>query len=128
MHMAKIVEEHGGKIHLDTPVKQVVTSGVCDRRTTRKTETVVADAVIVNADLPMPPRIPCLRAGNTAEVYPHTFGQDEVLCSTFMLYLGLDKRYDDPHHTIYFAGNYHANMRRHHPPQKVDGGLLVLCA
>jgi phytoene desaturase len=31
-------------------------------------------------------------------------------CSTFMLYLGLDTRYDDAHHQILFAGDYHRNV------------------
>lgn len=30
-------------------------------------------------------------------------------CSTFMLYLGVDKVYDDPHHTIHFANDYKRN-------------------
>ena len=32
-------------------------------------------------------------------------------CSTFMLYLGIDGRYDDvPHHTIYLSENYRDNL------------------
>jgi phytoene desaturase len=34
----------------------------------------------------------------------------EYSCSTFMLYLGLDKVYDLPHHTIFFAGDYKKNI------------------
>jgi len=30
-------------------------------------------------------------------------------CSTFMLYLGLDKTYDLPHHAIFFASDYRRN-------------------
>ena len=32
-------------------------------------------------------------------------------CSTFMLYLGLDKKYDIPHHNIVFADDYYKNVR-----------------
>jgi|GEM_PF-594579 len=32
-------------------------------------------------------------------------------CSTFMLYLGLDKLYDLPHHTIVFAKDYITNVK-----------------
>jgi phytoene desaturase len=39
-------------------------------------------------------------------------------CSTFMLHLGIEGRYDDvPHHTIYTAKDYHANLadiEKHH--------------
>ena len=33
-------------------------------------------------------------------------------CSTFMMYLGIEGRYDDvSHHTIYLAENYRDNLR-----------------
>ena len=32
-------------------------------------------------------------------------------CSTFMLYLGVDKKYDLDHHQIYASQNYHTNLK-----------------
>jgi len=32
-------------------------------------------------------------------------------CSTFMLYLGVNRTFDAPHHTIYFAEDYEKNVR-----------------
>ncbi len=31
-------------------------------------------------------------------------------CSTFMLYLGVNKKYDEPHHQIYASADYHTNL------------------
>ena len=36
--------------------------------------------------------------------------QSEFSCSTFMLYLGLNKKYDFDHHTIFFANDYKKNI------------------
>jgi phytoene desaturase len=41
---------------------------------------------------------------------PEKLEKLEYSCSTFMLYLGLDKIYDLAHHTIVFAGDYRANI------------------
>lgn len=39
-------------------------------------------------------------------------GSKTYSCSTFMMYLGIDGRYDDvAHHTIYLAENYKQNLR-----------------
>jgi len=108
--MARVVEEHGGKIYLDTPVKQVVTTAGCATGVLLENgETVVADAVIINADFAH--AMNTLFAPGTLRKYTRTrLDRMKYSCSTFMLYLGLDKLYDDPHHTIYFAGDYHANI------------------
>jgi len=70
-----------------------------------------ADAVVVNADF----------AGAMKRLVPNRLRNkwtDERLakkrysCSTFMMYLGIDGRYDDvSHHTIYLAKNYQQGLR-----------------
>jgi phytoene desaturase len=42
---------------------------------------------------------------------PENVDAREYSCSTFMLYLGFDKIYDLPHHTVFFAGDYQGNIR-----------------
>jgi phytoene desaturase len=41
---------------------------------------------------------------------PEALRKKVYSCSTFMLYLGLDKKYDEPHHHIIFAKDYHGNI------------------
>ena len=69
-----------------------------------------ADAVIVNADF----------ADAMRKLLPDTarrkwtdkrIASKKFSCSTFMMYLGIDGRYDDvSHHTIYLAENYKENL------------------
>ena len=71
-----------------------------------------ADAVVVNADFAraMQRSCPtaCAGAGRDRRIAGKHFS-----CSTFMLYLGIDGRYDDlPHHTIHIASDYRRTWRR----------------
>lgn len=108
--MAKVVKEHGGKLRLNTQVKQLVLKGrtaigvelesgeICD-----------ADDVIINADFAhaMTHLVP---SGKLRKWGPKNLQKKQYSCSTFMLYLGLDKVYDMPHHTIVFAKDYKQNV------------------
>ncbi len=108
--MAKAFQEEGGKIMLDTEVTEI-------KYNSHKQATAVqlangtsmeCDDLIVNADY----------AYARSTLFGHkNESRDSLLkkkysCSTFMLYLGLDKIYEDePHHHVLFAENYHQNLR-----------------
>lgn len=109
--MAEVIAEEGGKIHLNTSVKQVlVKNGQAYGVELESGEQVLADEVIINADF--------------AYVANNLFGQQtlkkytkkklesyDYSCSTFMLYLGLDKVYDEiEHHNIVFSHTYRENI------------------
>lgn len=108
--MARVVEEHGGKIHLSTPVQSLVLDG---RRVTgvrlQSGETVMADEVIINADFAhaMSHLVP---EGKVKKYSPKKLAQKKYSCSTFMIYLGLDGKVPLDHHTIYFAKDYKSNL------------------
>jgi phytoene desaturase len=109
--MKTCAEDLGARFRMGTPVAQlwiepdangaprtrgvILTSG----------ERVEADAVVVNADLPYAAKnlIPARyrRFGRTSDtVLEHA----KYSCSTFMLYLGLDRTYRElPHHLIYLS-------------------------
>jgi phytoene desaturase len=108
--MAKVIEEAGGEIHLDAEIQSlVVDQGVVKGVRLQNGEQVLADEVIVNADFAhamshlVAPGV--LQKYSTAEL-----DKREYSCSTFMLYLGLNKLYDLPHHSIVFAKDYHTNI------------------
>jgi phytoene desaturase len=42
---------------------------------------------------------------------PEKLRKKKYSCSTFMLYLGVDKKYDEPHHNIIFANDYKENVK-----------------
>jgi phytoene desaturase len=109
--MAKIAEEMGVKILLNEPVEQVLIENGKAVGVKSARHTLSADAVVVNADF----------AEAMQRMVPNRFRKrwtDERLakktysCSTFMMYLGIDGRYDDlSHHTIYLAENYRENLK-----------------
>jgi len=104
--MAAVVREQGGKILTSTPVKQLI----LDRRTVtgvelENGEQLLGNAVILNADFgyAMTHLVP---SGVLRKYRPEKLSRREFSCSTFMLYLGLDKLYDLPHHAIFFSEDY----------------------
>ncbi len=109
--MAKVVREEKGTIHLSRPVKEVVVEGGRARGLVLADgERRDADAVIVNADFAW--AMSSLVKDDVRRKYRDSkLRRMEYSCSTFMLYLGLDKLYDIPHHNVVFADDYHRNLR-----------------
>ena len=109
--MARIGRELGVRVLLNEPVEEMLFEGrrCAGVRTARRI--LDADAVIVNADFAhamqrmVPDRL--RRRWTDAKIEKKRFS-----CSTFMLYLGVDGRYDEvSHHTIYLAKDYRQNLR-----------------
>lgn len=108
MAMSKVIEEEGGKIQLDSEVREIHYDGnkVSSVELTSG-ELIPCDDLIVNADY--------------AHARSTIFGKKKIerekllkkkySCSTFMLYLGLDTLYEkEPHHHIVFADDYTRNV------------------
>lgn len=105
--MAKAAQKHGCKIRLETPIDEIVVKrnqakGV--RLEDGSVETF--DDVVVNADFGY--AVTNLFPEGTIRNYtPERLRKLGISCSTFMLYLGVDREYPDHrHHTIYFAEDY----------------------
>ena len=109
--MSRVCLEHGVEIHLNTPVKQLV----IENKKVLGAEldngkTILADETVLNADFGyamknlFPP-------GTLKKYSPAKVDSKKYSCSTFMLHLGLDKIYDLPHHTIFFAEDYKGNIQ-----------------
>jgi phytoene desaturase len=108
--MARIAQEMGVEIHYDEPVESLAFAGrrITAARTSRATYE--ADATVVNADFArsMTRLVPdgLRRRWNDRRIAARRFS-----CSTFMLYLGIEGRYDDvAHHNIYLSENYRENL------------------
>jgi len=108
--MAKVIVEQGGTIHTNTPVESLIieNKAVLGVRLNNGTE-VFADEVVVNADFAYA-MSQLVKPGVLKKHSPERLKKLEYSCSTFMLYLGLNKRYDIPHHTIVFAEDYNTNI------------------
>jgi phytoene desaturase len=109
--MARIATELGVEILLDEPVERVLIERGRAVGIKTANHTLAADAVVVNADF----------AGAMKRLVPNAqrnkwtdrrIASKRFSCSTFMMYLGIDGRYDDvSHHTIFLASNYRQNLR-----------------
>lgn len=108
--MARVVEEEGGKIRLGTPVAEVVVRG--GRAVGVKLESgdeIRADYVVLNADFAHA-MTHLVRREHVKRWTPEALETKSFSCSTYMLYLGVDKIYDIPHHNILFASDYKRNV------------------
>lgn len=109
--MAKVIGELGGEIHLNSPVKKMCVSG---KNATGieliSGETINADSVIINADFGHAMST-LFDPGVIRKWTPRKLRDKKYSCSTFMLYLGVDKKYDEPHHNIIFANDYKENVK-----------------
>jgi len=108
--MARIAADMGVEIHYDEPVEALEFAGrrVTAARTSRAAYD--ADATVVNADFArtMTRLVPDRLRRRWSD---RTIAGKRFSCSTFMLYLGIDGRYDDiPHHTIYLSDAYRDNL------------------
>ncbi|MEL7086752.1 MAG: phytoene desaturase family protein [Cyanobacteria bacterium J06597_1] len=102
--IARAIQDLGGKIRLSAPVKEAwLEQGQVRGVTLTTGERVAADAVVVNADFAQAVQtlIPPSARGKYTARY---FAKKQFSCSTFMLYLGLNRRYDClPHHQLYLS-------------------------
>jgi phytoene desaturase len=108
--MKKVCEELGVTLRLNTPVKQLLLDGRAVQGVALENgESFYADETLVNADFGyamkhlVPPGVLRKYSAENIDRKPYS-------CSTVMLYLGLDKVYDLPHHTVFFAENYKSNI------------------
>ncbi len=109
--MARIATDMGVEIALEEPIEEVLVehgSAVGVRTAKRR---IAADSVVVNADFAdaMKKMVPQKHRRKWTD---RNIASKRFSCSTFMLYLGIEGRYDDvSHHTIYLAKDYRQNLR-----------------
>lgn len=112
--MAKVTVELGGVIHFGAEVDKLLVDGKTTKGIILKTgEQIHADEVIINGDFAhvMTNLVP---DGLLKKYSKEKLGKKKYSCSTFMIYLGLNKRYDTAHHTICFAKDYKKKCGRNY--------------
>jgi len=104
---AKVACEEGAEIHTSCPVKRVLLKGkrACGVEL-ENGEKVFCDDVVINADFGH--AMSTLFPDSNLKKYSATaLAKRKYSCSTFMMYLGLDRLYPDAeHHMIVFAEDY----------------------
>lgn len=111
--MAKVVTQGGGKIHLGKPVRRVtVRKGRAVGVELQDGSHVASDYVVVNADFGHAVTSGIFPRSSLRKWTPEALETKGFSCSTFMLYLGVNRRYDDMcHHNICFAPDYKRNVQ-----------------
>ncbi len=110
MAMANVFNEEGGNIKFSTEVKRLI---IENRKVLgvelSNGEKDFADEVIINADFAYS-MTHLIEKGELKKYSKKKLDEKKYSCSTFMIYLGIDKIYDLPHHNIYFADDYRGNI------------------
>lgn len=108
--MARVARQLGVRIHLDTPIREVLLDG--RRATGLRTDAGSHgfDALVINADFAEAMR-KLVNNGARRRWSDRKLEKAEYSCSTFMLYLGLEGELPDlAHHTIYLADGYEQHL------------------
>ena len=108
--MAKVIEECEGSIHLNSAVEEVIIENGKAIGIKVNGENIYSDYVIINADFAnaMTKLIP---EKHREKYNNRKLAKMDYSCSTFMLYLGVDKVYDNiEHHNIFFSHDYRNNV------------------
>lgn len=107
--MARVAERLGVEICLNEPVEEILFAGKRAVGARTPSGPHHADAVVVNADFAramqklVPDRLRNRWTNNK-------LAKKKYSCSTFMMYLGVEGRYELPHHTIHIAKDYAKNL------------------
>lgn len=108
--MAKVVGEEGGSVRYGKTVREIIVEkGAAKGIVLENGEKVLADKVIVNADFAYAMNN-LVKEGTLKKYSRKRLAKKQYSCSIFMLYLGVKKKYDLPHHSIVFAHDYKKNV------------------
>ena len=108
--MAKVAEEEGAVITTGNGVKRIVTEGrVVKGVELESGEVVYADDVVINGDFASV-MTKLVEPGLLKKYSPQKLAKKSYSCSGVLLYLGVNKKFDLPHHTIWFAEDYRKNV------------------
>lgn len=110
--MGELCREMGVNLRLDSRVTGLEFSGRKVTAVKLGNEKIPADALVINADFSqaMTKLVPdALRRKWTDK----KIEQKKFSCSTFMLYLGIEGKYENlPHHNIHISSDYQRNLRQ----------------
>ena len=109
--MARVAKEMGVNIQLNQSVERIEFSGKKAKGVVVDGKEISADAVVVNGDFSkvVPQLIPNEKRGRWTD---SKIEKSKFSCSTFMMYLGVDRELPDlAHHTIFMSKDYQRNLK-----------------
>lgn len=110
--MATVFEELGGRIHYDAPVEQVLIEDGTAKGIQVAGQEQTSDYVVVNADFPYAMKHLIQDKTAKGKYTDEKIDSMKYSCSCFILYLGMDRKYDELEqvHTFVFSENLDQNL------------------
>ena len=109
-NMARIAKDLGVEIILDSTVEEILFDGKKAIGAVTKNKKYLAKSTVINADFATA-MIDLIPENKRKKWSNKKISNKSYSCSTFMLYLGVDKLYDQPHHQIYASKDYEQNLK-----------------
>jgi len=109
-NMARIAKDLGVEIILNSTVEQILFDGKKAIGAITKNKKYLAKNTVINADFATA-MINLIPEKKRKKWTNKKINKKLYSCSTFMLYLGIDKLYDRPHHQIYASKDYEQNLK-----------------
>ncbi|MBC7928195.1 MAG: phytoene desaturase [Bryobacteraceae bacterium] len=109
-NMARVCEDLGVEMHLNEPVERILFDGKKAVGVQTDRAEYPCEGIVVNADFAraMQRLVPDHLRNRWSD---SKLAKKRFSCSTFMLYLGIEGRFDEvSHHTIYMAKDYQRNL------------------
>jgi phytoene desaturase len=117
--MVRVAQENGATLHLKSPIKKVITqNGIATGVQLETDEIKQYDSVVINVDFGTA-MTQLFDEKDVRKYSAKKLSKKWFSCSTFMVYLALDKLYDLPFHSIYFAKEYRDQLDKIHHNQPI---------
>ncbi len=118
--MAKVSEKNGARIFTNTPIKRIMTkNGVAKGVVLQDDTENEYDSVVINADFGTA-MTQFFEPNEVKKYNAQKLDKKGFSCSTFMVYIALNKTYDLPFHSIYFAKEYRNQLDRIHENKSIE--------
>ncbi len=128
--MAKVFGELGGKIYYNSPVDHLLIEDGTAQGVQVNGQAVLADYVVVNADFPYAMKHLIKDTKAKGKYTDEKIDQLKYSCSCFILYLGMDRKYDELEHvhTFVFSENLEQNLEQVFSGELIEDPSLYVVA
>ena len=128
--MEKVFLELGGKIHFNAPVEEILIEDGAARGVRVDGQDHMADYIMCNADFPYAMKNLVKNPAAKGKYTDEKIDKMNYSCSCFILYLGMDRKYDELEHvhTFVFSNNLEQNLEQVFNGEYVEDPSIYIVA